>query len=123
MTLSHVRNSFVDTVVAEKTGAAFSILAADIYGGLVSNDGQTIATAATLDTGANMDAAAFFGYVGTFPAYAWSLINENTSSGDVTVTESSGHTVTGSAVVAVGTSGRFHTARTTTETWITFRVA
>lgn len=78
------------------------------------------AVAATLDTGAAMDAALDSAAVGD--AFFWSAINTGGSNA-FTVTASSGHTIVGSGVVALSTSGRFLTTRTAAATWVTYRLS
>lgn len=103
-----------------ETSTTQSYLAAKLATGIITST-QTGAVTATLDTGANMDLG--FPSVAASYGFSWSLINLGSSSGAVTVTAATGHTIVGAAVVAIGTSGQFFTRRTATDTWITYRIS
>ena len=105
-------------------GSDFTLTPAILFNGLVDCNGETAAVAATLATGAVMDAA-IPSNVGTLEAFNWSLVNRNTSSGAVTVTDSAGftHTVYGNAVVAVATSATFRAVRVVSGVWVSYRIA
>ena len=88
-----------------------------IQGGIVTSTTASAVTA-TLDTGAVMDSAHT---MAINDGFLWSAIN--TGSNSFTVTASSGHTIVGSGIVSAGTSGRFQTIKTATNTFTTYRLA
>lgn len=97
--------------------ATGTLTAALIMGGIVTSS-TAAAVAATLDTGAVMDA------VGTFSvndSFDWSVIN--TGGNTFTVTASTGHTIVGVAAVVTVTSARFRTRKTAADTFVTYRLA
>lgn len=83
----------------------------------------------TLDTGANCEAG------GTFfddDSFEWTIINTDTASASnvITVTASSGHTIVGNPLVASShsttvhnSSATFRTRKTTTNTFVTYRIS
>jgi hypothetical protein len=77
------------------------------------------AVAATLDTGAIFDAKSTFNVGDTF---VWSAINTGATNA-FTVTASTGHTLVGSGVVALSSSGLFATTKTAANTFVTYRIA
>lgn len=97
--------------------ATGTLTAALILGGIVTST-TAAAVAATLDTGAVMDAVI---NIDTDAGFLWSAINTGGSNA-FTVTASSGHTIVGAGAVAANTSGRFLTRRTAADTWITYRL-
>jgi hypothetical protein len=104
-----------------ETGTTISISAEEMMNGLVTVT-QTAAVTATLHLGSLMDPA-IPPAIGINEAINWSLINLGSSSGAVTVTPSSGHTVVGDMVVAIGTSALFRTRRTAVNTYVTYRIS
>jgi hypothetical protein len=81
----------------------------------------TVSTSGNLQlpTGTNMDTISNFA---TSIAFDWSLIN-TAGSGSVSITANgAGHTVYGNMAVGFGTSGRFRSRRTGTNTWTTYRI-
>jgi hypothetical protein len=56
-------------------------------------------------------------------AFDWSVINLGSASGAVTMTAGVAHTYDGAAVVAIGTSARFRTRKTATNTFVTYRIS
>jgi hypothetical protein len=54
--------------------------------------------------------------------FDWSFINTG-ASGSNTVTAGTAHTIVGSGAVAFGTSARFRSRRTGTNTWVTYRIS
>lgn len=81
----------------------------------------------TLPTGALSDS----GITATGPVLApnnssfeWSIINTSSTAGaTVTILPDTGHTIVGSAVVAIGTSAKFKTRKTATDTFVTYRIS
>jgi hypothetical protein len=78
--------------------------------------------ALTLPTGTTMQASPFATFV-TNQAFDWSIINTGSSAGAVTLTAGTAHTIVGSAVVAIGTSARWRSVNTASNTWITYRLS
>lgn len=103
-----------------ETSTTQTYLAAEILTGIITST-QTGAVTGTLDTGANMDLA--FPNAQAGDAIDWVLINLGSSSGAVTVTASTGHTIVGNAVVAITTSAIFRSRKTAADTWVTYRIA
>lgn len=81
---------------------------------------STTAVEGTLPTGTDMEALYS---ANTNMGYDWSVINLGSASGAFTLIANTGHTIVGSAAVAIGTSGSFRSRRTGTNTWITYRLA
>lgn len=99
--------------------ATGTLTAALIRTGIVTST-TAAAVTATLNTGALMDDALPDFKIGD--AFEWSAIATGANAFTVTAA-ASGHTVVGAGAVATGTSGRFLTRRTATDTWITYRIA
>lgn len=98
--------------------ATGTLTSALILGGIVTST-TAAAVAATLDTGAILDATNQFA-VGD--AFDWSAINTGGTNA-FTVTASAGHTVVGTAAVAALTTGRFRTLKTAAATFVTYRIS
>lgn len=103
-----------------ETNTSQTYTAAEVAGGIITST-QTGAVTGTLDTGANMDAG--FPGAAVNDAVDWTLINLGSSSGAVTLTAATGHTIVGSATVAIATSARLRSRRTADDTWVTYRLA
>jgi len=57
-------------------------------------------------------------------SFDWSIINTSSTTGaTVTILAGTAHTIVGSATVAIGTSARFRTRKTATNTFVTYRIA
>lgn len=91
------------------TTANPTLTAAQMVGGSVDVSGQTTAQTVTTDTAANiiarmqaLDTNAAVGSVASF-----TLINDNTSSGAVTLAGGSGVTITNGAALAIGVANRY----------------
>ena len=76
------------------------------------------AVVATIDTGTAMDTADPAFAIGD--AIDWTAINTGGANA-FTVTASSGHTLVGTGVVALSTSGSFRTTKTAAATYVTYR--
>jgi len=98
--------------------ATGTLTAAAILSGLVTST-SAAAVAATLDTGAIVDAAV---EMDVGESFDWSVINTGPNTFTVTAA-ASGHTVVGSGDVATATSGRFRTRKTAADTFITYRLS
>jgi hypothetical protein len=113
---------------AETGASPHTYTAAEVKTGIIVASGQTGAITGNLDTGTNMDTA-FAGAVAVDQGIYWSLINGNTSSGAITLTAATGHTLVtggagaGGAVVAINTTARLFSRRTAANTWITYRIS
>ena len=98
--------------------ATGTLTLAMIAGGIITST-TAAAVAATLDTGAVIDAKGTFA-IGD--SIEWSAINTGGSNA-FTVTASTGHTIVGAAAVAANTSGRFYTVKTAASTFVTYRLS
>lgn len=104
-----------DPVALNATGA---VTAAMIFGGLVTST-TAAAVTGTLPTGTVLDAASDLA-IGD--AYDWSVINTGATNA-FTVAAATGHTIVGSATVALSTSAQFRTRKTAAATYITYRIS
>jgi hypothetical protein len=84
---------------------------------------STTAVSMTLPTGTLTDAGILSGALSTDHGFEWSIINTGSSSGAITVLAGTAHTIVGSATVAIGTSSRWFTRKTATNTFVTTRIA
>lgn len=98
--------------------ATGTLTAALILGGIVTSS-TAAAVAATLDTGAIMDAALT---MAIDDAFDWTAINTGGANA-FTVTASAGHTIVGAGAVAASSSGRFRTRKTAASTFVTYRIS
>ena len=98
--------------------ATGTLTAAMILSGIVTSS-TAAATAATLDTGAVVDAASEFAIGDSFD---WSVINTGPSAFTVTSPDSS-HTIVGTAAVATVTSAIWRTRKTAANTFISYRLS
>jgi hypothetical protein len=105
------------TPVAVNATAALTVI--NLKTGIITST-SAAATDMTLPTGA--DTAGGFGSVYTNMTFEWSVINTGPSLVTV-LNAASGHTITGSGAVATGTSARFATRCTGTNTFISYRIA
>lgn len=56
-------------------------------------------------------------------SFDWSIINTSSTSGaTITLLPGTAHTIVGSATIAIGTSARFRTRKTATNTFVTYRI-
>lgn len=81
------------------------------------------AVALTLPTGTLTDAGILSGALAVNEAFEWYIINLGSSAGAVTLAAGTGHTIVGSATVAIATSARFLTRKTAANTFVTYRIA
>jgi uncharacterized protein YaiE (UPF0345 family) len=98
--------------------ATGTLTAAMILSGIVTST-TAAATAATLDTGAIVDAASEFDINDSFD---WSVINTGPSAFTVTSPDAS-HTILGVAAVATVTSAIWRTRKTAADTFVSFRIS
>lgn len=97
--------------------AAATLVISDLKNGLVQYTGA--AATLTLPTGTLTEGG--FSGIYTNMTFEWSVIN--TGSGTCTIGNGTGHTVTGSATVAAGASGRFASRRTAANTFVSYRLS
>lgn len=116
--ISELGNRSGKSVTVTALNATGTLTAAMIFGGIVTST-TAAAVAATLDTGAVLDAV-IDADVGDY--WDWSVIN--TGGNTFTVTASSGHTVVGAGVAVVtATSSQFRTVKTAAATYVTYCLA
>lgn len=114
-----------DGVIARRQSAPVArnttttLTAADIKSGLISS---TAASAVTLTLPTGTDTEAGFNGIYSSMTFEWVVINTSASNA-VTIAAATGHTITGSATVAAGSSARFASRRSTTNTFVTYRIA
>jgi hypothetical protein len=101
------------------SATAVTLTAASIIDGIRSGT-PTASINYTLPTGANLDAA--FQDLQTHQSFEWSVINRASVTFNITVVANTTHTVFGNMVVSPSTSGRFLTRKTTTNTFVTYRI-
>jgi hypothetical protein len=100
--------------VLNATGAlTFALMSA----GIVTST-TAAAVTGTLPTGAVLDASSSFNVGDSFD---WKVINTGATNA-FTVAAATGHTIVGSATVALSTSARFRTAKTAAATFVTYRI-
>jgi hypothetical protein len=100
--------------VLNATGAlTFALMSA----GIVTST-TAAAVTGTLPTGAVLDASSSFQIGDSFD---WKVINTGATNA-FTVAAATGHTIVGSATVALSTSARFRTAKTAAATFVTYRI-
>ena len=97
--------------------AAATLVIGDLKNGIIQYTGG--AATLTLPTGTLTEG----GFSGIFTnlTFEWSVIN--TGSGICTIGAGASHTITGSATITVGASGRFATRRTAANTFVSYRIS
>ena len=83
---------------------------------------NTVAVSLTLPTGTLTDAGILGGALAVDRSFEWTHINLGSTSGAVTLVAGTGHTIVGSAVIAIGTSATFRTRKTAANTFVTYRI-
>ena len=101
--------------------ASATLTIAQLLTGIVTTSG-TVAITLTLPTGTLTDAGVTGPALPVNGSFDWAVINTGTSSGAVTVAAATGHTIVGSAAVAIGSSAGFRTRKTAANTFVTYRV-
>jgi hypothetical protein len=96
--------------------AAATLSVADLKTGIITYTGA--AATLTLPTGTLTEGG--FSGVYTNMTFEWSVIN--TGSGTCTIGVGTGHTITGAATIAAGSSGRFASRRTASNTFVSYRI-
>lgn len=117
-----VRTNTVVTQATSPTNSNTSATAtaSSLLGGIRTGT-PTANISLTLPTGTNMDSA--FTSLENNMAFEWSVINLASATHTITVAANTNHTVVGNMVVAANSSGRFLTRKTTTNTFVTYRIA
>jgi hypothetical protein len=106
-----------NTPVAVNTGPA-TLTIDDLKNGIITST-TAAAVTMTLPTG-TLSAAGFTG-IYTNLSFEWSVIN--TGPNAVTVQDGTTHTLIGSRTIAAGTSGRFQSRASATNTFVSYRLA
>lgn len=83
---------------------------------------SAVSVTLTLPTGTLTDAGAVSGGLPANGAFDWCVINLGSSVGAILMAGDTGHTFVGNTVVAISTSATFRTVKTTTNTYITYRI-
>ena len=107
------------TPTAKAASATLTI--AELLTSIVTTSGTTAITL-TLPTGTLTDAGVTAPALPVNGCFDWAVINTGTSSGAVTAAAATGHTLVGSAAVAIGSSAGFRTRKTAANTFVTYRV-
>jgi pheromone shutdown protein TraB len=102
--------------------ASATLTIAELMGRRIQVTG-TVAVNLTLPTGTLCDAGMASGNLAVDQAFQWSVMNTGTVSALTTLLAGTGHTIIGSALVAIATSGLFETRKSATNTFITYRLA
>jgi hypothetical protein len=97
--------------------ATGTLTAAQLLGGIITSS-TAAAVSGTLPTGTLLDAAAGL-EIGE--AIEWVVINTGATNA-FTIIAATGHTIVGSAIVALSSSGRFRSRKTAANTIVTYRV-
>ena len=101
--------------------ASATLTVAELLTAIVTTSGTTAITL-TLPTGALTDAGVGAPSLPLNGCFDWTVINTGTSSGAVAVAAGTGHSLVGSATVAIGSSAGFRTRKTAANTFVTYRV-
>lgn len=101
--------------------ATATLTIAQLLTRLITTSGTT-AISLTLPTGTLTDAGVTIPVMPINSSFDWNIVNTGTSSGAVTLVAGTGHTIVGSAVVAIGTSAGFRTRKTAANTYVTYRL-
>lgn len=90
---------------------------------LIITTTSSTAVALTLPTGTLTDAGILNGLLAVNMSFDWSLINLGSSTGAMTLTAGTTHTIVGNTVVAISTSTQFRTRKTAANTFVTYRIS
>lgn len=104
----------VTPVAVNVTG---TLTSANLLGGIITST-TAAAVTGTLPTGALLDAASDFAID---EAFDWVVINTGATNA-FTIAAGTGHTIVGSATVALSSSGNFRTRKTAASTFVTYRI-
>ena len=98
--------------------AAATLTVADLKTGIITYAGANATL--TLPTGTLTEGG--FDGIYTNMAFEWSVINTG-GAGNCTIGAGTAHTIVGSAIVSIGTSGRFASRRTAANTFVSYRLS
>jgi hypothetical protein len=101
--------------------ATATLTIAQLLAGIVTTSG-TVAITLTLPTGTLSDAGVTGPALPVNGSFDWAVINIGTVSAAVTIAAGTGHTLVGSAAIAIGSSARFRTRKTAAATFVTYRM-
>ena len=101
--------------------ATATLTVAQLLSAIITASGTTAKTL-TLPTGTLTDAGVASPALPVNGCFDWAVINTGTSSGAVTVAAGTGHTLVGSATIAIATSAGFRTRKTAANTFVTYRL-
>ena len=104
---------------AKSASATLTIV--ELLTGIVTTSG-TSAITLTLPTGTLTDAGVTAPALPVNGCFDWAVINTGTSAGAVTLAAGTGHTLVGSAAIAIGSSAGFRTRKTAGNTFVSYRV-
>jgi hypothetical protein len=107
-----------DQPIPTSKSATATLTVAELQTGIIEYTGALTATL-TLPTGASTEG----GFVGAYTnmAFAWSVINNG--SGTCSIGAATVHTIVGSATVAIGSSARFASRRTSANSFVSYRLS
>lgn len=103
-----------------KTGSA-TLTIAELLTKLITATSAS-AVGLTLPTGTLTDAGLGSGTMAVDQSFTWGIINLGSSSGVVTLTAGTDHTIVGLATLAINTSAQFRTRKTAANTFVTYRI-
>ena len=115
------KGDFFQQPVPTAKSASATLTIAELLTAIVTTSG-TAAITLTLPTGTLTDAGVTAPALPVNGCFDWTIINTGTSSGAVTVAAGTGHTLVGSATVAIGTSAGFRTRKAAANTFVTYRL-
>jgi hypothetical protein len=116
--ITHDRVSCYNQATPTAVNSTATLAVADLKTGIITST-SAAATDMTLPTGTNTEAG--FNGIYTNMTFLWSVINTGPSL--VRILDGTGHTVTGSNSVAAGTSARFASRRTASNTFVCYRLS
>lgn len=104
-----------------KTGSATLTIAELLTGVITATSASAVGF--TLPTGTLTDAGLGGGTMAVGQSFDWLIINLGSSSGAVTVSAGTDHTIVGLATLAINTSAQFRTRKTAANTFVTYRIS
>lgn len=113
--------NFIQQPTPTAISATATLTIAQLLGAIITVSGTTAKTL-TLPTGTLTDAGITSPALPVNGCFEWTIINTGTSSGAVTMAAGTGHTLVGSATVAIGTSAGFRTRKTAGNTFVSYRI-
>jgi hypothetical protein len=112
--------TFLETISPTNSNSTVTATAASVVAGIRTGT-PTAAIELQIPTGTAMDAA--FTSLQNSMSFEWSYINLAAATHTCTVTANTDHTLVGNMVVQPNSSARFLTRKSTTNTFITYRIA